>query len=239
MDTLVDLQQSRVVVTGGASGIGLSIVQLSRSLGARVGVIDTAPAPSADLYAQADVGNSADADSAVSRLVSELGGLDILVNNAGIAVPGRFDDLADAEWRRTMSVNVDGVFHCTRAAVPHLRRGPGGSIVNMASIAGRSYSRTASVAYATSKGAVVALTRQLAHELAQEGIRVNCVCPGLVDTDIMTRNTSPDRLENLVAAIPMGRLASPAEIASVVCFLGSSASSYVTGSVVDVTGGLA
>lgn len=239
MDTLVDLEGSTVIVTGGASGIGHSIVQLSQALGARVGVIDTSPAPSADFNVQADVGSSTEANSAVSQLAADLGGLDILVNNAGIAVPGSFENIADTEWRRTMSVNVDGVFHCTRAAVPHLRREPAGSIVNMASIAGRSYSRTASVAYAASKGAVVALTRQLAHELAHDGIRVNCVCPGLVDTDIMTRNTSPDRLANLVAGIPMGRMAAPTEVANVVCFLGSSASSYVTGSVVDVTGGLA
>jgi 3-oxoacyl-[acyl-carrier protein] reductase len=109
----------------------------------------------------------------------------------------------------------------------------------MASVAARSFSRTASVAYAASKGGVVALTRQLAHELATEGLRVNCVCPGLVDTAVMGRNVSPQRLAELVQTIPLGRLASPAEVAAVVCFLGSAAAGYLTGTVVDVNGGMA
>jgi meso-butanediol dehydrogenase / (S,S)-butanediol dehydrogenase / diacetyl reductase len=116
-----------------------------------------------------------------------------------------------------MSVNLDGVFICTQAAVPHLTRGSGGAVVNMASIAGRSFSRTASAAYAASKGGVVALTRQLGYELGATGIRVNCVCPGLVDTSIMARNTSPQRLSELVSTIPLGRLAGPDEVAAVVC----------------------
>jgi 2-dehydro-3-deoxy-L-rhamnonate dehydrogenase (NAD+) len=239
MSPLPDLQGKRVVVTGGSAGIGSAIVETARDLGARVAVIDVHDAPAADVCLRADVSSPDDASDAVGEAASHLGGLDVLVNNAGIAPAGALEEITPAQWRQTMSVNLDGVFFCTQAAVPHLTRGSGGAVVNMASIAGRSFSRTASAAYAASKGGVVALTRQLGYELAATGTRVNCVCPGLVDTSIMARNTSPQRLSELVSTIPLGRLARPDEVAAVVCFLASDAASYMTGSVVDITGGLA
>jgi 2-dehydro-3-deoxy-L-rhamnonate dehydrogenase (NAD+) len=239
MSPLPDLQGKRVVVTGGSAGIGSAIVETARDLGARVAVIDVHDAPAADVGLRADVSSPDDASDAVGEAASHLGGLDVLVNNAGIAPAGALEEITPAQWRQTMSVNLDGVFFCTQAAVPHLTRGSGGAVVNMASIAGRSFSRTASAAYAASKGGVVALTRQLGYEFAATGIRVNCVCPGLVDTSIMARNTSPQRLSELVSTIPLGRLARPDEVAAVVCFLASDAASYMTGSVVDITGGLA
>jgi len=239
MSRLPDLQGKRVVVTGGSAGIGSAIVDAARDLGARVAVIDIDDAPAADEYLRADVGSPDEAADAVGEAASRLGGLDVLVNNAGIAPAGALEEITPTQWRQTMSVNLDGVFFCTQAAVPHMARASGGAVVNMASIAGRSFSRTASAAYAASKGGVVALTRQLGYELASTGIRVSCVCPGLVDTGIMARNTSPRRLSELVATIPLGRLARPDEVAAVVCFLASDAASYMTGSVVDITGGLA
>jgi len=234
-----DLRGKNVVVTGGSTGIGGAIVETARGLGAQVAVIDVDNAPAADVSLRADVSSPTEAVDAMGEAASRLRGLDVLVNNAGIAPTGALAEITSTQWRRTMSVNLDGVFFCTQAAVPHLANGSGGAVVNMASIAGRSFSRTASVAYAASKGGVVALTRQLGYELAATGIRVNCVCPGLVDTSIMARNTSPERLSELVSTIPLGRLARPDEVAAVVCFLASDAASYVTGSVVDVTGGLA
>jgi 2-dehydro-3-deoxy-L-rhamnonate dehydrogenase (NAD+) len=239
MSPLPGLQGKRVVVTGGSAGIGSAIVETAKDLGAQVAVIDVNDAPAADECLQADVSSAGEAADAVREAASRLGGLDVLVNNAGIAPAGRLAEITATRWRQTMSVNLDGVFFCTQAAVPHLTRGAGGAVVNMASIAGRSFSRTASAAYAASKGGVVALTRQLGYELAATGIRVNCVCPGLVDTSIMARNTSPQRLSELVSTIPLGRLARPDEVAAVACFLASDAASYMTGSVVDITGGLA
>lgn len=237
---LVDLRDVAVVVTGGATGIGAAIVSMAHRLGARVAILDVCPPQiGSAAHAAADVSSADEATAAVEQVAADLGGVDVLVNNAGIAPPGRFEDISDHRWRQTIAVNLDGSFFCTRAALPHLRESAGPAVVNMASVAGRSYSRTASVAYAASKGGVVAMTRQLAHELAPERVRVNCVCPGLVDTAIMTRNVSPERLAELVQTIPLGRLATPAEVAAVVCFLGSAAAGYLTGAVVDVNGGLA
>lgn len=228
-----------MVVTGGSAGIGDAIVEAAQRLGARVGVIDLAASQRADAYVKADISDPSEATEAVTILATRLGGVSVLVNNAGIATAGSFVDLSDEQWRRTLAVNLDGVFHCSRAALPFLREASNGSIVNVGSIAGRSYSRTASVAYAASKGGVVAFTRQLAVELARESVRVNCVCPGLVDTQIMAQNTSPEQLAGLMETIPLGRLAAPIEVAAAVCFLASHAASYLTGTVIDVTGGLA
>jgi NAD(P)-dependent dehydrogenase (short-subunit alcohol dehydrogenase family) len=235
---LDDLAGRSSLVTGGSAGIGLEIVDLMRRLGSRVGVIDTAAAPTADAYACADVSDPAATRDAVRGLAEDLGGVDILINNAGIAPAGDFERLSEEEWQRTVGINLGGVFHCTQTCLPYLRDSGSAAVVNIGSIAGRSYSRTASAAYAASKGGVIAMTRQLAFELSGDGIRVNCVCPGLVDTGVMARNTDPARLSALVATIPLGRLAAPAEIASTVCFLASDASSYLTGAIIDVTGGL-
>lgn len=236
---LVDLRRVAMVVTGGSSGIGAAIVALAGDLGARVGVVDVRPPAGRDVaHAEADVSSAGAAHEAVEEVCRALGGVDVLVNNAGIAPAARFEEITDEQWRQTLGVNLDGAFFCTRAALPHLRTSAAGAVVNMASVAGRSHSRTATVAYAASKGGLIAMTRQLAHELAIEGVRVNCVCPGLVDTAIMSRNVSPERLAELVGTIPLGRLASPAQVAAVVCFLSSAAAAYLTGAVVDVNGGL-
>lgn len=234
----VDLRDTAVVVTGGAGGIGAAVTAAARELGARVGVLDLRP-PTVDVpHVEADVGSPEDAERAVTLLAREIGGVDVLVNNAGVAPNTPFAETTAERWRHTMAINLDSAFHCTRAALPFLRGSARGAVVNMASIAGRSHSRTAGVAYAASKGGVIAFSRQLGHELAAERIRVNCVCPGLVDTGIMARNVTPERLAELVASIPLGRLADPAEIAALVCFLASPAASYLTGAVIDVTGGL-
>jgi len=187
---LDDLAGKSALVTGGSAGIGLEIVDLMRRLGSRVGVIDIAPAPTADAYARADVSNPAETRDAVRRLAGDLGGVDVLVNNAGIAPPGDFERLSEEEWQRTVGINLGGVFHCTQTSLPYLQDSGSAAVVNIDSIAGRSYSRTASAAYAASKGGVIAMTRQLAFELAGDGIRVNCVCPGLVDTGVMAQRRS-------------------------------------------------
>jgi NAD(P)-dependent dehydrogenase (short-subunit alcohol dehydrogenase family) len=227
-------------VTGGASGIGLASARRAAELGARVAVMDLAPGPADLLSIECDVADPASVRRAFSALRRTLGPVSVLVNNAGVAPPGSFDDLDLESWERTLRINLTGAYNCSRAALPQLRTAGGGSIVNVASLAGKLRSVTADAAYSASKGGLIAFTRHLAAELAPEGIRVNCVCPGPVDTPIIERNLAglPQRLAAMEASIPLGRMARPEEIASVICFLATAAASYMTGAAVDVNGGL-
>lgn len=227
-----------MVVTGGARGIGEAVVRLAREMGARTAALDLAPAAFADCSVECDVTSAAAVAAAFDEVRRTIGPVDALVNNAGIAPPGRLEDLSPELWDTTLAVDLTSVFHCVRAALPHLRERGGGTITNVGSIAGRHRSFTASAAYAAAKGGVIALTRQLAHEFATEGVRVNCVCPGLVGTDIIRRNVTDEQRAALAATIPLGRLAEPAEVASTICFLATDAASYVTGAIFDVNGGL-
>jgi NAD(P)-dependent dehydrogenase (short-subunit alcohol dehydrogenase family) len=236
----VVLSGRTMVVTGGARGIGAAVVRMARERGARVAVLDVESVPAdleVDCFARCDVSRSEDVQRAFATVRRVLGSIDALVNNAGIAPPGRFDDLTEEVWQRTLAIDLTGVFLCTQQALPELRARRG-SVTNIGSIAGRHRSFTASVAYAAAKGGVIALTRQLGHELAPDGVRVNCVCPGLVDTEIIRHNVSESRRAELESAVPLGRLATAEEIAAVTCFLASAAASYLTGAIVDVNGGL-
>lgn len=227
-----------IAVTGGSRGIGAAVVRLARQQGAMVAVLDLDLTTDADCYVECDVTSKTAVHAAFAEIRRSIGPVDTLVNNAGIAPPGRLEELSEEQWDRTLSVDLTSIFRCVRAALPHLRARGGGSVVNVGSIAGRHRSFTASTAYAAAKGGVVALTRQLAHEFATEGIRVNCVCPGLVGTDIIRRNVTDEQRSALAAGIPLRRLAEPAEIATTICFLAMPAASYITGAVLDVNGGL-
>jgi 3-oxoacyl-[acyl-carrier protein] reductase len=177
----------------------------------------------------------------MAAIKRELGPIAVLVNNAGIApAAASFEDLTPEAWRKTLAVNLDGAFHCSQAALPQLREtGPGAAIVNVASVAGKLRSLGSTVAYSASKGGVIAFTRHLAALLAPEGIRVNCVCPGAVEGAINDRNLAdPERRAGALAGVPIQRMATPEEIASVICFLASDAASYMVGAAVDVNGGL-
>ena len=229
-----------VAVTGGAMGIGLATAWRAAELGARVAVLDLQPGPGDFFHAPCDVADRAAVEAAFAAVQRELGPVGVLVNNAGIAptaVP--FEELSPEAWRKTMAVNLDGVFHCTQAALPQLRAtGRGGAVVNVASIAGKLRSLGSTVAYSASKGGVIAFTRHLAALLAPQGIRVNCVCPGAVTGAINDRNLDPERQAAVVAGIPARRMATPDEVAAVICFLASDAASYMIGAAVDVNGGL-
>jgi NAD(P)-dependent dehydrogenase (short-subunit alcohol dehydrogenase family) len=230
-----------VAVTGGAMGIGLATARRAAELGARVAVLDLQPGPGDHLFATCDVSDRAAVELAFAAIRRELGPVGVLVNNAGIApTAAPFDDLTAEAWRKTLAVNLDGVFHCTQAALPQLRESGGsGAIVNVASVAGKLRSLGSTVAYSASKGGVIAFTRHLAALLAPEGIRVNCVCPGAVEGAINDRNLAdPERRTSALAGVPVQRMATAEEIASVICFLASDAASYVIGAAVDVNGGL-
>lgn len=232
------LANRTMVVTGGAQGIGAAVVRLARRQGARVAALDLVPAPDADCYVECDVASADSVRAAFSEVRKSCGPVSVLVNNAGIAPADRFEEFTEEQWNQVLAVDLTSVFHCIRSALPQLREAGGGSVINVGSIAGQHRSFTASAAYAAAKGGVIALTRQLAYELAPEGVRVNCACPGLVGTGIIRRNVTDKQRASLVSQIPLSRLAEPAEVASVICFLASDAASYMTGAIVNVNGGL-
>lgn len=232
------LADRTMVVTGGAQGIGAAVVRLAQQQGAQVVALDLVPAPEADCYIECDVASGRSVQAAFAEVRKSCGPASVLVNNAGIAPAGRFEEFTEERWNQVLAVDLTSVFHCVQSALPHLREAGGGTVVNVGSIAGEHRSFTASAAYAAAKGGVIAVTRQLAHELAPELIRVNCVCPGLVSTDIIRRNLTDERQAALVSQIPLARLGDPAEVASVICFLASDAASYMTGVIADINGGL-
>ena len=182
---------------------------------------------------QADVTDMA----AVERMCQDvricLGGIDVLVNNAGVADIVPFADITPDRWRRMMSADLDGVYNCCRAALPYMHAGS--SIINVSSVWGL-YGASCEVHYSAAKAGVIGLTTALAKELGPSGIRVNCVAPGVIDTE-MNRAIDPEALHELEQYTPLGRMGRPEEVAAVIAFLASDAASFITGATVPVTGG--
>lgn len=239
----------RALVTGGASGIGLAAATALREAGARVAVLDrdALGTDSPFVGVRADVSDSAAVEAAVEQAVQELGGLDIVVNNAGIGAQGTIETNSDEEWHRVFDVNVLGIVRVTRAALPALRaavaeRGTA-AIVNTSSIAATAGLPQRAV-YATSKGAVSALTRAMAADLLPEGIRVNAVNPGTADTPWVQRllDSAADPAAEraaLEARQPHGRLVAADEVAAAIVYLASPAAGSTTGTELAVDGGMA
>ena len=241
------------LVTGAARGIGLATVQQMAQAGMQVVAFDLPGSPwegvrqagaAGLLEVEGDVGSSADWERLISQTLQRFGRLDVLVNNAGISGPlGLLVDCEDALFDEVMRVNARGVFlglkHGARAM-----KGQGGSIVNVSSVSGIGGGRF-TVAYTASKHAVVGMTKLAASELASSGIRVNAVCPSPTSTEMvfsMERTVSPDDPQavrrGMTRMIPMGRYAEPGEIASLIVFLASDASSFMTGTAIPIDGGL-
>lgn len=241
--SLLRLEGLAAVVTGAGSGIGLATVAALRGEGARVAALDLRPPPAADgvVPLVCDVTDEASVDAAVAAAAAELGAIDILVNNAGIGAQGTVEENEIDEWSRVFDVNVFGMVRMSKACLPHLRRSVNPAIVNTASIVSwTGLPRRA--CYGASKGAVYALTLAMAADHAAERIRVNCVCPGTVDTPWVERllAAAPDpsaARENLIARQPIGRLGTAAEIAVAIAYLASPAAGYVTGSALQIDGG--
>jgi NAD(P)-dependent dehydrogenase (short-subunit alcohol dehydrogenase family) len=237
------------LVTGGASGMGAATARLFAESGARVVIVDRdeprAREQAAALSALALPGDVADPGfcaEAVGEAVRRHGRLDCLVNAAGVMVRASGLDTSDEDWRRLMAVNVDGVFFMCRAALRQMKAQGSGAVVNFGSIWGE-LSGKGALAYAASKGAVHQITRTFALEHARDGIRVNAVCPGEVDTPMLRAAGRPRPLTDEEArdlgerVVPMGRLARPEEIARMVLFLCSEEASYVTGAMHYVDAG--
>lgn len=184
---------------------------------------------------QADVSDSAAVDAMVRQTERELGPVGLLVNNAGISQQGLFQDVDDALWNRYLAVNVTGPRNAVRAVLPGMLHAKAGCIVNISSIWGIR-GASCEVAYACTKAAVIGLTRSLAMELAPSGIRVNCVAPGCIDTDMM-RALGPDTRAMLEEETPLGRLGTPEDIARAVAFFASEDASFITGQVLTADGG--
>lgn len=232
------------IVTGGASGIGRCTAEALAAAGARVCVLDTRPedAPASSHGIGCDVGDDAQVRAAVGEATGRYGGLDILVNNAGIGAQGTVADNDDEQWRRVLDVNVLGIVRTTRAALPALRHSPHAAIVNTCSIAATAGLPQRAL-YSASKGAVQALTMAMAADHVREGIRVNCVNPGTVDTPWVRRllDAAPDpeaERAALEARQPTGRLVTPQDVARAITYLASPLSSSTTGTVLAVDGGM-
>ena len=229
------------IVTGAAGGIGRAVTQAFLERGARVVAVDLSPAVE-DLDGAVpvvgDVSVAATADAAVEATGGEV---DVLVNNAAQIVWKSAVETTEEEWDRVLGINAKGAFLFSRAAIPVMQRRGGGAIVNMASISGV-VGMPGQAAYCASKGAIVQLTRQLAVDYAEAGIRVNAVAPGAVETpllmDLVEAQHDPAALRGMIEREhPLGRLASPDEIARAIVFLASDEASFVTGTVLMADGG--
>ncbi len=231
------------VITGAGSGIGLATAEAMLGEGARVAALDLLPPPARDglLPLRCDVTDPESVEAAVGTAVAQFGGIDVLVNNAGIGAQGTVEENDLEEWQRVFDVNVFGMVRMSKACLPHLRQSRQAAIVNTASIVSwTGLPRRA--CYGASKGAVYALTLAMAADCAAHGIRVNCVCPGTVDTPWVARllaaAADPDAARaNLIARQPIGRLGRAEEVAAAILYLASPAAGYVTGSALQIDGG--
>ncbi len=241
-----------VVVTGAAVGIGATMAGMFAREGGRVAVLDIdvarldevargIAADGAEVLAQrCDVTSPADVGRSVDTVVGRWGRLDVLVNNAGgFYKIASIEEIDHDEWETILRLNLTSVFVCYKAVVPIMNRQGRGRIVNMTSIAGRTGNVPTAAHYAAAKAGIIGFTRQLAREVAAHGVLVNAVAPGTTATPRVLAARPPEATRALAAAMPIGRLAEPADIAEAVLFLASDAARFVTGATLDVNGGQA
>ena len=243
------LQDRVAVVTGAGSGIGLATAERFAAEGAKVVCVDVdeaagkKAADSVDgLFVRADVTSDEDVQGMYAAAVGAYGGIDIAFNNAGISPPDDDSILTTGldAWKRVQEVNLTSVFLCCKHAIPHMQARGKGSIINTASFVAVMGAATSQISYTASKGGVLALSRELGVQFARSGVRVNALCPGPVDTPLLTElfAKDPERAARRLVHIPAGRFAEPSEIAASVAFLASDDASFITASTFLVDGGI-
>ena len=244
-----DLTGEAALVTGAWRGMGRAVALRLAQAGADVAVNDI-NAEGAEATAAAvaklgrksvavpgDVTRAADVRAMVDTAVKSLGKITILINNAGVLRPTRFLEISEDEWDFVMNVTVKGAFLVTKAVLPHMIKNGWGKIVNFSSSAGKTVSTLGGAHYTTAKTALLGLNRAVAKEMASFGITVNAVCPGLIDTEMVRANSSPEQLKRYEKSFPISRLGLPSEVADLVLFLSSRESDYITGAAIDINGG--
>ncbi|MFC6160680.1 3-oxoacyl-ACP reductase [Kribbella jiaozuonensis] len=250
MDVKAHRLEGRVaVVTGGASGIGLATVRRLAAEGAHVVIGDLDPdagKTAADevggLFIATDVTDAAGVENLFKQAFDTYGSVDIAFNNAGISPPDDASilDTGLEAWRKVQEVNLTSVYLCCKAAIPYMQRQNKGSIINTASFVAVMGAATSQISYSASKGGVLAMSRELGVEFARQGIRVNALCPGPVNTPLLTElfAKDPERAQRRLVHVPMGRFGEPDEIAAAVAFLASDDSSFITANTFLVDGGI-
>ena len=252
MSTNFNLNGQVALVTGASSGIGAATAKLMASNGARVAINFHQNKAGAEatrdeivagggtaIIVQADVKRAAEVESLVKQTQEQLGPVDILVNNAGSLIERlRILELTEERWDEVIVLNLKSAFLCSRAVAASMMERKSGAIINVSSIAGRTGGALGSIHYSTAKGGIITFTKGLAKELAPFGIRVNAVSPGVIDTQYHEQFSTPEMMKGYVSGIPLGRVGSPDEVASVICFLASSASSYLAGETIEINGGM-
>jgi 3-oxoacyl-[acyl-carrier protein] reductase len=246
---MISLKNKVALITGASRGIGKVTALLLAEAGCKLvmnycnnkqGALQVASGAKKFGVAvkpfRADVSQKRQVDEMVGYTIEEFGKIDILVNNAGIWKYAGIDKMTEEQLRETIEVNLYGIFYAITASVPHMMRQKSGNIINISSTAGQRGEPFHSH-YAASKGAIISLTKSLAVELAPYNIRVNCVAPGWVDTDMSHESLIEEDKENILQQIPLGRVATPEEIAGSVLFLASELSTFITGEVINVNGG--
>ncbi|MCP3464046.1 MULTISPECIES: SDR family NAD(P)-dependent oxidoreductase [unclassified Bradyrhizobium] len=232
----------------GARGIGFATAKTFAQNGARVAILDidgkSAAGAAAELGTNhvgvaCDVTNKADCERAVADVLKAFGQIDILINNAGITQPVKVWDISSEDWNRIQDVNLRGVLFLSQAVMPHMRNRKSGAIACMSSVsAQRGGGILGGAHYSAAKAGVLGLAKAMARELGPDGIRVNCVTPGLIQTDINAGKISDEKRKEIIDGIPLGRLGVPQDVANIYLFLASDLSAYTTGAVIDVNGGM-
>lgn len=241
-----ELEGKVALVSGAAGGMGAAIAIALSKLGAAVALNDLTvdsvmslrdTLRTRSMAVPADVTNKTAVESMFESVERELGSVDILINNAGVLRPTKIVDIGEAEWDFVVGVNLKGTFLCSQAVIPGMRERGWGRIVNLSSTAGKNVSTMGGAHYTAAKAGVLGLTRHIASEVAQDGITVNAVCPGLIDTDMTRKTITSAESDAYASSFPIARLGRPEEVADLIAFLTTDRAAYITGASVDINGG--